>query len=554
MRSVKRQLVARANALRRRNQQTKPGPRCVYRSLLLSSLPVAVLMLAPTRAAAQDVSPWTRLERGAHAIGFRELLLRDPSRPSLPLHEGAPPIDAHGRQMQIVVWYPAIAGTGDALAYGDYVARSAQAVDFSPLDASRRRAAVDDYVARAAGLGGDTIALRAALPRLLATAVSGRLGARAATGRFPLVLFPDWRVPSVNSVLAEYLASHGYVVASTTTKGTYDPQVEYWSPRGLETMAADLRFVIAALDTIAFVDTRRIGAMGVGIAASGALALQMRTPAVAAMVSLEGGITTEGEMGLMTRTPFFEVANVRGPMLAITAPHPSVDPARLDLYRYATRYLVHFPRMGEFWFLDYGLLEGIVPRIIGQPPGDTEAGFEWGARFVRRFLDSALRDDADARAWLGMSGNRAGAPPGLFTVTTKPAATPPPTVTELKDLLRREGSTGLVRLVDERIAADSQPIPPEHFVEMSAWLANSGRDATGADRHVLARLRVRLYPGSARAHFSLAGTANRAGERALARTHFTEALRLLATDPDPYLDSGTRLRIHQQASAALRNP
>jgi hypothetical protein len=51
------------------------------------------------------------------------------------------------------------------------------------------------------------------------------------------------------------------------------------------------------MDSLAYVASDRVAALGVGVAASGALALQMRTPAVRALVSLEGGITTALELG-----------------------------------------------------------------------------------------------------------------------------------------------------------------------------------------------------------------------------------------------------------------
>ena len=493
---------------------------------------------------------WGNLERGAHAVGFRQLLLRDPSRPTLPLEEGQPAPDDGGRQMQIVFWYPAVSATGSALTYGDYVARTAQELDFSPLDASRVRAANERLVKRAADFRGDTLALRATLPRLLRMSVLGRLNARAARGKFPLVIFPEGQTPALNQILGEYLASHGYVVASTSTKGSFDTQIEYWSPRGMEAMAADLRFVIAALDTIVFVDTRRIGVMGVGINASGALALQMRTPAVRALVSLEGGITTQGEMDLIGRTPYFDIGAIRVPILAITAPHPSVDAARLDLYRYSTRHLVHFPTMGEFWFLDYGMLERYVPGIIGAAPGDTNAGYEWGARFTRRFFDGYLRGDAAALQWIERDAAALNAPAGLFTVTTKRGLPAPPTITALKALISSGGAAAVVRLVDERAARDSQPIAQDYFVELNSWLA-VGRDSSGRERHELARLRVRLHPRSARAHYSLGQSANRQNDRALARTHLNEALKLLPTDTDPSLVPTLRQAIERAATEAL---
>jgi hypothetical protein len=480
-------------------------------------------------------------------VGFRQLLLRDVSRPALAAEDGARVTSARGRQMQIALWYPARPTTRPRMAYGEYIDRLSQELDFGTIDEPRRRLAERKFMELPAGLGGDTAALRRELARLRTIATGARLDAAPASGRFPRVLFQEYRAPASNNILAEYLASHGYVVASPTLKGTYDASPET-TVRGLETHAADLRFVLAAVDSLAYVNADRLGALGVGVAASGALALQMRTPSMRALVSLDGGITTALELGLLAATPYYDVASVRIPILAITAPHPSVDAARLDVFRYAPRQLVHFPRMGEFWFLNYGMLEREVSRVIGTPPGDVTTGFEWGARWVRLFLDANLRSDSAALG--ALASGLSGAPDGLFTVARREALTPPPTVADLKQLVQRGGVQALDALIDQRRRADSQPIPNDYFAALSSWLGNSGRDPTGRTRHELAARRAALYPQSARARFAL-GVSAAARDSALARAELTEALRLLPGDPDPSLDVAARSRIERQARDAL---
>ena len=105
----------------------------------------------------------------------------------------------------------------------------------------------------------------------------------------------------------------------------------------------------------------------------------------------------------------------------------------------------------------------------------------------------------------------------------------------------------MTALADQRHAADSQPIPSEYLAAVSSWLGNSGRDRTGAMRHDVAVLRASLYPNSARARFSLGMSASARNDSSLARTHLTEALRLLPGDSDPLLDVATRERIERQA-------
>jgi len=504
----------------------------------------------PAQRSSKRSPLWGQLEAGPHAVGFRQLLLRDVSRPALAREDGARAASGRGRQMQIALWYPARRSAQPPMRYGEYIDRLGQELDFGAITAAVRQRAVEKFMEMPAGLGGDTATLRRELPRLRSLSTDALVNAPSGIGRFPVVLFPEYRAPASNSVLAEYLASHGYVVASPTLKGTFDAAPET-SARGLETIAADLRFVLSALDSLPFVDHDRVSAMGVGIAASGALALQMRTPALRALVSLEGGITTALEVGLIAATPYFDVAAVRVPILAITAPHPSVDAARLDVYRYATRHVVHFPRMGEFWFLNFGPLERLVPGIIGPPPGDVSAGFEWGARWVRLFLDGYVRGDSAALTLLASGRSPPGAADSLFSVAVRAALPAPPSVAELKQLVLGGGTRALATLADQRRATDSQPIPNDYLAAVASWLGNSGRDPSGNARHEIATLRATMYPRSARARFSLGMSASARRDSTLARTQLAETLRLLADDGDPALDRPTRARIEAQARDVL---
>jgi len=523
-----------------------------YRAVCCAGLLAALSAASPAGAQAtsqERATPlWGTLEPGPHAVGFRTLLLYDPSRPALPSDDGTPPgpeARRRGRQMAIFLWYPARAGGGAPLRVGDYVDLLARAFDFAPLDSARRTDARRLFARQAADLGGDTVSLRAALPAILRLTTAARANAPAAAGRHPLVLFPEYRAPATNGVMAEYLASHGFVVASSRLAGTFeaDPDI---STRGLETQAADLRFVLAALDSVPFVDRGRLAAMGVGITASGALAFQMRTPEVDAFVSLEGGVTTEGEIEMLRRSPYFDVAAARVPMLAIHAPHPDVDANRLDLYRYSTRHLVHFPGMGEFWFLDYGPLERHAPRIIGAPPGDVAAGFAWAARWVRGFLRAQLAGDSAALAAL-----LAGPPPGPFTAERREGLPAPPPLSGLRALVRRDGVPAVVALYRARRPRDPQPIPAEHLADLASRLGREGRDPDWSGRRALAELRVESDPASARAHFALGSAALQAGDTAAARRHLAEALRLLPADPDPTLGPAARDRLAQRVREAL---
>ena len=178
---------------------------------------IALATTFATTAAGQPAarSPlWGRLEAGRHSVGFRQLLLRDVSRPAVAADDGSIVDSGRGRQMQIAVWYPATGRATTPMRYGDYVDRLAQELDFRPITDTARRRAIEKFFEMPVGFGGDTAGLRRVLPRLLAIHAAATVNARPALGRFPVVLFPEYRAPASNSVMAEYLASHGFVVAT----------------------------------------------------------------------------------------------------------------------------------------------------------------------------------------------------------------------------------------------------------------------------------------------------------------------------------------------------
>ena len=292
--------------------------------------------------------------------------------------------------------------------------------------------------------------------------------------------------------------------------------------------------------------------MGVGITASGCLALLTRNPQVDALISLDGGIPTSFEDRLLKRTPYFDISAIRVPLLVIHAPHPNVDPSILDQYKYSTQHLIHFPQMSEFHFLNYGMLEQFSREIIGKPPGDTKAGFEWASLYVLNFLNAYLNEDARGLAFLRSSPEVNAVPRGLLSVKTKAGLKAPPNLPELKAMIRKGGVQSLVSVYQQLKTEDPQPFTQETIVALFNWLSYQ-KDPDWKARRALSVIRLDSYPDSARAHFTMAQVSVQLRESDLARKHFNESLRLLETDADPLLDFQTRKRIEQAAKQGLKN-
>src|SRR5258707_1361728 len=114
--------------------------------------------------------------------------------------------------------------------------------------------------------------------------------AQVMPGRFPLVIYSGgWynRSPD-NIIVAEYLASRGYVVAEIPLLGS-----GLWSgdltsnPAAIETQVRDLEVALGSLISRPWVDRTRIAAMGYSTGGIVALFLQGRNPLIKGVIGLD---------------------------------------------------------------------------------------------------------------------------------------------------------------------------------------------------------------------------------------------------------------------------
>ncbi|MBC7896212.1 MAG: hypothetical protein H7066_12430, partial [Cytophagaceae bacterium] len=391
-----------------------------------------LILQAPASASADSAAFYRGLDRGTHTVGYRSMELVDRAR-----HDSAAAGPVAPRRLAVHVWFPAQRSTGRTLRFSELTGRSLPALADHAVE-----------------LGGARGVAQAGIQRLGAIGTWSRAGVSPIAGRHPLVLVPSWLAPGTVSVMAEVLASHGFVVATVPHRGT-DAVAPEFNVRNLESQATDLQFTVQELSRLPFVDDARVAVMGTGINASGALLFAMRSARVGALVSLEGGITTPFEQRMIRTSPYFDPRRVRTPILAITAPHPDVDAARLDIYRNAMQHRVHFAGSGEFWMLNFGPMNAVVPSVIGTPPGDVHTAFVTATRYVERFLSTYLRGDDDARRFLTSPPGTLGIPPNVVTVETRPVRAPALSREAVFGLLATSGAEGLARRVREELRRET---------------------------------------------------------------------------------------------------
>ncbi len=231
---------------------------------------------------------WGDLSPGPYSVGFDVVRGSDESRPFRPLAIDGSQLAAVARPMQISLWYPAIAHShSSALLFGDYAALLGTEGRAAPLDPASAAAGRQELVTYFVSLG----ATESAANQLLQTVTAGRRAATRSPGRHPVVVILAGKdgSPVEHVVLAEYLASHGFVVAATPAMGT-ERRTMAWTATDVMAQVADLEFVFRRLQSQAGADLTRIGLIGFSFGAGSAIIAGQQHQNVQAIVSLDGSI------------------------------------------------------------------------------------------------------------------------------------------------------------------------------------------------------------------------------------------------------------------------
>jgi hypothetical protein len=318
---------------------------------------------------------------GPHIPGFQYVVVFDAERPYRRRSEDA----AGPRPIAIGVWYPATAG-GPRLTAGDYAGYPAAPERPEPSPEERRAARAD-----AAAPWTDAGASREAVGRASARPLRGVRNARPAAGRFPLVLFAHASIFGA-SVMAEFLASHGFVVAAVPSKdATAGPY--RLSVASIHAMARDLETALARLRPEPFVRRERPSVIGMSNGALGAAVLETRIGALAAFVSLDGTIGERGASGNAAR--LFGAAppdlSFETPLVHLFTPaNPHLDLSLLSGGVWsAACAAAAFPGMRHLDFLAYPILAAGVEGLDALQPAsavrDSTRVMELSLAFLERW-------------------------------------------------------------------------------------------------------------------------------------------------------------------------
>ena len=348
--------------------------------------------------------------------------------------------------------------------------------------------------------------------------------------------------------MCEYFASHGFIVAAVALKGQHSFS-NAASLAGLETAVGDLSFAVNKLLEISQVNADKLCLIGNGITSSQIVAYQTRNSRVDCVVSLDGGLLSQFEQGILDRTPFYSPQAVNKPILAIYAPHPSIDPENIAHLTYADRYYFHFPHMSEFHFLNFGAFDKFVPGIIGKPKGNVRNGFETAALYCLKFFEVILLKNDESKKFLKEPPTGT-ASKYIDRTFTKKGLPPPPNLTTVKDAFTRMGIDYIEQIYSGLRKDNPAPFSKFFYSDLRDWLAWK-KDPDYTSRQKLYKLAHDSYPESSVANYYLAYYSQKTENKKLAIIHYEKAVELVDSDDDPLLKESTRKSIKINSKKAL---
>lgn len=310
-----------------------------------------------------------------------------------------------------------------------------------------------------------------ALEQLLQAPTGAYRDAAAAEGKFPLILFHAGYGSSFedNSVMCEFLVSHGYVVIGSAFQQLDGTSFNIES-RGAT--AGDIPFLIDFAQELPFVDGNHIGMIGHSGGAHVAIEYQtVPGCAVDATVSLD---TTEDYHGLDMPGWFALRSAVKNARAALTRPilfaaNPEAGFEMVDSMTATPRYLFTTDSLGHdgfvsvqslgYWAQLKAVSEAELPQI------QEEASRAWN-RFqtlcetVLRFLDATLKNEPDAlNAQLAQHRGQGFCGDGPFLDYVPPGEDGPkpylepdaygPSPRQLRHLLQTQGADALLDALHE---------------------------------------------------------------------------------------------------------
>ena len=341
-------------------------------------------------------------------------------------------------------------------------------------------------------------------------------GAGFAEGKFPVIIYaPSFQASSIeNFALCEYMASHGFVVISSPSRGTETRWFGNNNAKEIETQARDVEYLMTEIGKYP-VAGDDIAIMGFSFGGLSNILVQNRNDKVKAVVSLDG--TERYQYGLLTQSPFFDAFKMDVPYMhmaqkdipEIVLKEDNIDAALNTEFKFydsitnSKVYRLKFHNLTHSHFSTLGVL--FADRDKRQDKSDPVImdSYKWVARYALHFLEVTLRKDDNAKKFIDNNPQDNGAGDDLIMLQIKQPEKEGYTFQDFNELASKKNYKNLVQLHDSILKNHpSFKIPEGHLNTLGLQLVFNPKTSDQGIQVIL--LGTKLYPNSANLYDSLA--------------------------------------------------
>ena len=359
------------------------------------------------------------------------------------------------------------------------------------------------------------------------------------TGSFPVIIYaPSYQASSIeNFALCELLASHGYIVISSPSRGTHSRKLTGGNIIDAETQARDIEFLIMEAGKIPSTNIGKIAAIGFSFGGMSQMIAQMRNSNIQALVSLDG--KERYDYQTLSKSPYFNRARINVPYIHLSQKEIPTQVLKEDgideklntefqLYDSLPNsdiYRLKFHHLTHSYFSSFGIF--FSNRDSRQDKTDLEimTSYKLASRYTLQFLNAYLKADDNALLFINNDPSVNEISTKLLSSQTKKAKKAPFAFRNFNDLAAKQNYEHLNELY--------QSIKRQHpdFELLEPRLNNLGLQLVfnpekGMHGISILKLAVQLFPNSANLFDSLAEGYLHIGNKPKAIQNFKVSLAL----------------------------
>ncbi|MBW1295197.1 CocE/NonD family hydrolase [Aquimarina litoralis] len=337
------------------------------------------------------------LPYGAHKVGFKHYTLIDSTRTYRIKNEFNNQLTY--RPIPVSVWYPAHTNIKNSqqLNVLDYLQILKEEEEWKNLP--------DEYLLDWFHYLWNTPQNKAHLPEQAHSFANAPM----LKEKFPVIVYASsYEATSIeNFAMFEYLASYGYVIISSPSRGTSIKELEGATPRAAETQSRDTEFILKEIHNYSNITMDKIALMGYSFGGLSNIITAMKNPNIKALISLDG--SERYNYKVLNKSPYFNIQRFDIPYIhfaqkdipeavLISDKIPAELNYQFKLYdslKYNEAYSFKFHDLTHSYFSSFGVL--FANRDKRQDKSDDEImrSYRLLSQYTLQFLNFYLKENGN---------------------------------------------------------------------------------------------------------------------------------------------------------------